>query len=423
MDHTQPTHGTPLEAALTDFKVSELIEIFELIYDGSLDGDTLELAVSDKAIPPKSPDAWQCNGIRKLLSGKLDLAKHSEVASSISHRISRLQVERPERFDDLTAAEQSLIGLLHGLTGSRKWEREEGLGEKLQSNKELIRGWGMDFSKTPSSQLDQKLTSKSFVKFKWTECGHAEERRAMALNTSINTAKMPSCATCRRIDGSFITWYEENRPFLEGSGLDISAMTEDDLMDSAYAKREFIVSYSCGDSEKTTFQSLKAKHKRAVEMGQEYIACNGCKVSEGTFEMAIRALLKFARNYNPGLEVEKQARIVGIEIMPYDIRITTASGIVYYIEIDGGFHYKGHSSADEVQFTRKVEVDRIKTETVLRQGDRMIRIDERGHRGEIPELLETILLGAIAGTLPRYTVYGEECPGAQSVAAELKGWA
>jgi hypothetical protein len=419
--YTLPTDSS-VRAEEAKPSTARIVQLFELVYGGELDSTALQMAVENRPIPEKNPDKWHGDGIRKTLAGSLSLTNknHRERATAISRRVSRFMLESSAAYAALSTPDREFLQRVHQLTGSRSWEEEEHFGTKLMANASLVKKWGMDFSKTPSQQLKQKLTGKGMVQFKWTSCGHSEERRATSLNTAMNTAKAPQCWSCNRLDNSLITWHENNRLFLEDSGLDISRLTEEDLLDSAYAKRKFTVGYGCGHSEKTSFSSLKAKHKRAIEMGQEYITCNGCNVADGTFEVAIRMALQFSQSFIPGLVVEKQVELDELPRMPFDIRITTPQGIVYYIEIDGGYHYKGHSGSDEDKFLKKVEADRRKTKAVLLRGDRMIRVDERNHRGELLDELRGALFQAVYGTLPVYTVVGEECPGAAAVSDELK---
>jgi len=281
----------------------------------------------------------------------------------------------------------------------------------------------MDFSATPAEELAQNLTSDGGVHFSWIECGHREARSADSINTAINKKKAPHCKECRRLDNSFIAWYYANEDFLLDTELDISRLSKEELLASAYSKVKINIGYGCGHRENTTFQSLKDKLKRAQDLGQPTISCNGCKVADGTFEVGIRMAIQLSVAFVPGVTIEKQVEIDGLKGKPYDMVIRLASGKLYFVEVDGGHHYKPFNRKGQDAFLRKVEVDRIKTEAVLERGHGLIRIDERNHKGEMTDELSEVLSGALRGTLGAYAVVGEECPGAKRVSAELKGWA
>lgn len=411
------------EVGVSDEQLQTMV-VIDRIYGGDLTPLNLARAIADRPIPLGSSDKWHCDGIRKLFNNTLDPQKKNtmEMASALSRRASRFMVEHSSEYASLSDEQREILNYIHTASGAKSWDEAETLKDRIQIHGAFIEALGIDFSKTPSEALEQKLTSEELVEFSWKVCGHTESRRVKNINSSLNKKKVLQCSECRRIENSFISWYVTNQVYLDDSGLDISKVSQEAQLESAYSKTKFEVAYGCGHSEETTFQSLKSKHKRALDMGQDRIACNSCKVAEGVFEILVRGILEFQMRSNPGLLVEKQAKIEFLENMPYDIRVTTAGGIVYYIEIDGGFHYRGHSSATELQFLRKVEVDRLKTQTALEQGHRMLRIDERNHKGELTPEIAAALEDAIAGTLPIYTVIGEECPGAAQVSNALKGW-
>lgn len=421
--------ATELKTYTTTASTMEKVQLFTLIYDGELDEYALKRAVENQSIPQKSKSKWHCSGIRKLLTGNLDLANNTDLekATAISRRIARFMAERPESFDSLAEATREELLRFHRSTGARDWidEREQLLAAKIEANAELLVSFGMSFKKTPPSELNQNLTSSGLVHFSWIECGHEETRSASSINISINGAgtKVPSCKECRRLDNSLIVWYYSKEDFLLGSGVDISRVSEEDRLQSAYSKTKFEVGYGCGHWEMTTFQSLKDKEKRAHDFGQETISCNNCKVPDGTFEVGIRMAVQLVATLVPGVTIEKQFELEGLENKNYDMLIRLSSGKLYLIEVDGGLHYKPFNKHGEDDFARKVEVDREKTQVPLERGIGLIRIDERNHRGEINDELAAILTGAMRGTLPLYTVVGEECPGAKLVSNELKGWA
>lgn len=394
------------------------------VCEGELLQTNLIRAVADKPIPLKSEGVWLCNGIRKVLNGSLSLEnkKQKEMATAISRKISKFQIERKDEYQALSNNDKQLLKEMFLRAGAKKWSPEETLGSRLKARAELVKQLGMDFSATPSSQLERKLTSKELVDFFWTACGHSESRKADSINTSLNSSeRSPSCSICRKLDSSMQTWYLEHSMFLKASGLDLSRLTSEDLLDSAFSTRTFVVGYGCGHTEETRFQSLKSKHKRAIEMGQESIACNACKVPGGILEVAAKSAVSMKCR---GTEAKVIGQFILEELpnMNFDFAIVTATGKIYLVEIDGGFHYKGHPSGDPADFERRKEVDELKTATTLRLGHGMIRIDERGHRGQLPLEVEAMLCDAIDGVLGKYTVYGEECPGAARVSAELKGW-
>lgn len=398
-----------------DGKQFRTLELLDLVYEGQLNRLHLIRAIADAPIPHKARDKWHCDGLRKTLNGSLSTAKKNdqEMASAISRRISRFTVQRGEEFISLSADDRQILEDIHMATGAKAWEDEETLNDRLLKNSEFIAELGMNFGKTPPAQLAQKLTGKEHVDFLWSNCGHSDSRRATQINTALNKGQRMQCPTCRKLDSSLTSWYEENRPFLEASKVDISALSVDDLLDSAYSKRTFEIGYGCGHRERTTFQSLKAKHKRALDMGQEFIACNGCKITDGTYEVGFRMALQLATRLAPGCVLDWQVELPNLPGMNYDLTIIAPNGKVYFIEIDGGYHYKGHSSAAKEDFERKVEVDRLKTEEVLKLGHGLIRIDERNHRGVLTEEMLDVLVAATQGTLGSYTVIGEECPGAK----------
>lgn len=100
--------------------------------------------------------------------------------------------------------------------------------------------------------------------------------------------------------------------------------------------------------------------------------------------------------------------------MRYDLLLELSGSYRLLIEVDGGQHYgEGFRKGDG--FQKRIEADRIKTQAALDQGYYMLRIDARKYRTEVPEELGHILLAAVRGELSRYTVFGEECPGAALV--------
>jgi len=405
----------------------ENAKLFKLIYNGSLDEDLLQRAVEDRPISQKAKDQWHCSGIRKLLNGSLNMGSKNDLekATAISRKISRFMIEQPESFAALPAADQEEIRRLHINTGSREWvnEEEQLLALKIESSSELLSEFGMNFSSTPAQELNQNLTGTEMVNFSWDSCGHRDYRAAYAINTAINKKKSPYCRECYTLDNSLITWYQLNEDFLLSSQVDISQVSSVDLLASAYSKTKINIGYGCGHRENTTFQSLKDKVKRAQELGQETISCNACKVPDGTFEVGIRMAIQLATAFVPGVTIEKQVELDGLKGKPYDMLIRLESGKLYFIEVDGGLHYKPFNRLGQDEFDRKIEVDREKTEAILALGHGLIRIDERNHRGEVTEELAAVLSAALRGTLGNYTVIGEECPGAQLVSDERKGWA
>lgn len=402
----------------------EIAGALSRVYGEEILAQDILRAIADQPIQEGTPGKWHCDGLRKTMAGKLTQSKgDTEKAKAISRRMSRFMVENKREFESLTETEQGIIKYFHLSTGGDEWADEESLGDRIRLHGPKLSEMGADFSSTPADQLGLKLTSKDMVSFSWKHCGHSETRRATQINSSLNKDSFARCASCRRLENSFASWHASHRPFLDASGLDISSLTEEQMLESAYSKTSIEVAYGCGHRETTSFQSLKAKHKRALEMGQEFIACNGCKVTDGTFEVGFRMALQLATRFVPGCKLDWQQELKGLPGMNYDLTLTAPNGRVYFIEIDGGYHYKGHSSATEDTFIRKVEVDRLKTETVLSRGDSIIRVDERSHRGVFTEEMLDVLVAAANGTLDRYTVIGEECPGAAQVSAELKGLA
>lgn len=419
--------ATELNTSATTATTIEKIQLFKLVYEGELDEYALQRAVEDQSIPQKSRSQWHCSGIRKLLNGTLNLTNRNDLekATAISRKIARFMLEQPERFAALPAANQAELRSFHAGTGAREWidEQEQLLGTKIEANAELLESFGMSFKHTPPSELKQNLSSTRSVHFSWIDCNHAESRAAYAINSAINKKKPLHCKKCYELDNSLITWYQRNSDFLMDSQVDISRVPQKDLLASAYSKAKINIGYGCGHRESTTFQSLKDKVKRAHELGQETISCNSCKVADGTFEVGIRMAIQLATAFVPGVTIEKQAEIEGHKGRPYDMVIRLASGKLYFVEVDGGHHYKPFNKNGQEAFDRKVEVDKEKTETVLELGHGLIRIDERNHRGEMTDELAEVLSAAMRGTLKNYIVIGEECPGAKLVSAELKGWA
>lgn len=101
--------------------------------------------------------------------------------------------------------------------------------------------------------------------------------------------------------------------------------------------------------------------------------------------------------------------------MRYDLLLELKDSYRLLIEVDGGQHYGEGYRSGQQYFEKRIETDRLKTQAALDKGYHLLRIDARKYRTEVPKELAYILLAATKGEISRYTVFGEECPGAALV--------
>ncbi len=230
------------------------------------------------------------------------------------------------------------------------------------------------------------------------------------------------CADCSKSYIALSSYLLSNCQILEDSRIRLDRLSEEQL-DLPSGSTELIELYfGCHEGYVSlSAASLKAKITRARTLNHSQILCNDCSVTQGKIEGLIVAFLRGnAATMDflnlPSARIQIQPELPGCEGMPFDALITSPDGSRILLEVDGGFHY---SNRDRVALAKKIESDRLKTLAAMEQGYSLIRIDERNLMG-ITEEIQGLMLRATVGSVERYTVIGEECPGAAQVPVELK---
>lgn len=230
------------------------------------------------------------------------------------------------------------------------------------------------------------------------------------------------CADCSKSYIALSSYILSNRQILEDSRIGLDRLTEEqfDLPSGSLETVELF--FGCHEAYvEITPASLKSKITRALRLNHTQITCNSCSVTQGKIEGLIVSFLRGnAATMDflnlPSAQIEIQQELPGCEGMPFDALIITPDGMRVLIEVDGGFHY---TNRDGVALAKKIESDRLKTIAAMEQGYSLIRIDERNLMG-VTEEIQSLMLRATVGSVERYTVIGEECPGAAQVPTELK---
>lgn len=318
--------------------------------------------------------------------------------------------------------------MLHGRTGSavREAKVSNPMTSWILANSDILVG-AVEFS-TPTATLSELgASSKQEIELSYSCCGATASTSCTRFTEKVKSHRKHGtpvkCADCARSYIALSSYLEDNAQILADSGVRADRLTAEQLDLPSGSTEELELFFGChGGYVLISPESLKNKVQRARNMNHAQIACNDCSVTQGKIESKAIAFLEgnaatTAFLKLPSAQIVKQFRIPGIENMPFDALVIAADGTRTLLEIDGGFHYENR---DESALAKKIEADRIKTEYALRGGYNLIRVDERNLVRLSVELQE-LLLRATVGAVERYTVMGEECPGAALVPAELKG--
>lgn len=88
--------------------------------------------------------------------------------------------------------------------------------------------------------------------------------------------------------------------------------------------------------------------------------------------------LHFSTVSKDNFQIKQQHRFSGeLSNKPYDLAILKNGALALLVELDGGDHFKARTPATEKFFTRKQEVDAIKTHAAVTAGVPLFRVDNR----------------------------------------------
>lgn len=317
--------------------------------------------------------------------------------------------------------------MLHGRTGSfvREAKVSNPMDAWILENSDVLMGSVEFITQTPELK-NLGASSKQEIQLRYSCCGTEASTSCIRFAAKVKSHRKHGtpvkCADCAKSLIPVRTYFGKHAQILDDSGVRMDRVTEEQFELPSGSSEEMEIFFGCHeDYVLISPESLKSKIQRARNMNHAQIACNDCSVTQGKIESKAIAFLEGnAATTNflklPSATISNQFRIPSIENMPFDTLVTAADGTRTLIEVDGGFHY---DNRDLDALDKKIESDRLKTEIALSNGYNLIRIDERNLVRLTVEIQE-LLLRATVGAVERYTVIGQECPGAALVSDELK---
>jgi len=298
----------------------------------------------------------------------------------------------------------------------------------IAENKDMLKGT-VSFLSPKAELAILGASSKQKIRVHFNCCGKEDTVSCSSFTEKVKSHRkygtVVKCKKCSQNTVPLSSFFNEHIQLLDDSGASFDHITQEQFSLPSGSTELIEVYLGChGDYVTLSADSLRNKVLRAVKLGHTRIACNDCSVPQGKIEGQIIAFFEGNITTNdflnlPAAHIQKQFRIPGIETMPFDMLVTAADGTQTIVEVDGGFHYE---NPDPVAFAQRLANDRLKTETALKAGYNLVRIDERKLM-TLTASIHRLLLEITVGAVERYTVTGEECPGAASADIRLKGWA